>query len=235
MRKTLIIADLHLTSVEGEKLDLFCRFCQNEATQADQLYILGDLFNTWIGDDISLPEYQVVINCLKQLSRSTQVFVMFGNRDFLLANKFEHQSGCTIISEPHLLTHNNQDYMLLHGDSFCSDDVDYQKMKKIFRNRLVQSIFLSLPKKWRLKLSGEIRKKSIQAQSYKSESIMDVNQQTVDQFMADYPGANLIHGHTHRLNTHPCKGYTRYVLGDWSSTQGNAIALGESLERLEIH
>ena len=235
MRKTLIIADLHLTSVEGEKLDLFCRFCQNKATQADQLYILGDLFNTWIGDDISLPEYQVVINCLKQLSRSTKVFVMFGNRDFLLANKFEHQSGCTIISEPHLLTHNNQDYMLLHGDSFCSDDVDYQKMKKIFRNRLVQSIFLSLPKKWRLKLSGEIRKKSIQAQSYKSESIMDVNQQTVDQFMADYPGANLIHGHTHRLNTHPCEGYTRYVLGDWSSTQGNAIALGESLERLEIH
>ena len=235
MSKILIIADLHLTSVESDKLDLFCRFCQNEAAQANQLYVLGDLFNTWIGDDISLPEYQVVINCLKQLSQSTELFVMFGNRDFLLAKKFEQQSGCTIISEPHLVTHDNQDYILLHGDSFCTDDVDYQKMKKALRNRLVQSIFLSFPKKWRLKLSGEIRKKSIQAQSYKSEKIMDVNQQSVDKFMANYPGAHLIHGHTHRQNTHPNKSYTRYVLGDWSSTQGNAISLDESLERLEIH
>ena len=235
MSKTLIIADLHLTSIEGEKLNLFCRFCQNEAKQADQLFILGDLFNTWIGDDISLSEHQVAINCLEKLSKSTKVFVMFGNRDFLLAKQFEQQSGCTLINEPHLLTGSNQNYVLVHGDRFCTDDVNYQKMKKVLRNRIVQLIFLSLPKQWRLKLSGKIRNKSIQAQSYKSAQIMDVNQQTVDNFMANYPGANLIHGHTHRQNTHANESYTRYVLGDWSDTQGNAIELGKSLDWLEIH
>jgi UDP-2,3-diacylglucosamine hydrolase len=235
MSKTLIIADLHLTCVEGEKLDLFCRFCQTEAVNADQLFILGDLFNTWIGDDISLPEYQVVIDCLKNLTKSTAVFVMVGNRDFLLAKKFEQQSGCKLINEPYLLQQNDQDYILLHGDSLCTDDIDYQKMKKVLRNRLVQSIFLNLPKKWRLKLSGEIRKKSIEAQSYKSETIMDVNQDAVDALMAIYPSADLIHGHTHRQNTHLSETYTRYVLGDWSMTSGNAIALDNTLERLEIH
>ena len=235
MSKTLIIADLHLTSVERKKLDLFCRFCQNEALKADQLFILGDLFNTWIGDDISLPEYRQVIGYLKELSKSTTVFVMIGNRDFMLAKEFERKSGCKLINEPHLLKHKNKNYLLVHGDELCTDDIDYQKMKKVLRNRLVQSIFLSLPKKWRLKLSGEIRKKSIKAQSYKSESIMDVNQEAVDRLMVNYPGADLIHGHTHRQNTHPSEDYTRYVLGDWSSTLGNAIALDESLNWLEIH
>jgi len=235
MSKTLIIADLHLTSVEEEKLDLFCRFCDTEATQADQLYILGDLFNTWIGDDISLPEYAVVINVLKNLSKSTKVFVMIGNRDFLLGRKFEKQSGCKLINEPQLISHIQQDYLLLHGDSLCTDDVNYQRMKRVFRNRFVQLIFLNLPKKWRRQLSGQIRKKSIEAQSYKPRAIMDVNQLAVDALMADYPNAHLIHGHTHRQDTHESGAYTRYVLGDWSNTAGNAIALEESLERLEIH
>ena len=235
MRKTLIIADLHLTSIEADKLDLFCRFCQNEAASADQLFILGDLFNTWIGDDISIFEYRVVIDCLKSLTKSTAVFVMIGNRDFLLSSQFEQQSGCQLINEPYLLQQSDQDYVLIHGDSLCIDDIGYQKMKKVLRNRLVQLIFLSLPKKWRLKLSGKIRQKSIKAQSYKSEEIMDVNQDTVDALMENYPNSNLIHGHTHRLNTHVSTNFTRYVLGDWSNTQGNAIAVGESLERLEIH
>ena len=235
MSKTLIIADLHLTAVERDKLDLFCRFCQTEAANADQLFILGDLFNTWIGDDISLTDYQVVIECLKELTQSTEVYVMIGNRDFLLAQKFEQQSGCKLINEPYLLQQNDQDYILVHGDSLCTDDIDYQRMKKVLRNRLVQSLFLSLPKRWRLKLSGEIRKKSIESQSYKSEAIMDVNQGAVEALMANYPGVNLIHGHTHRQNTHPSNSYTRYVLGDWSKNSGNAIALDGSLERLEIH
>jgi len=216
-------------------LDLFCRFCQTEADNADQLFILGDLFNTWIGDDISLSDYSVVIDCLKELTKSTAVFVMIGNRDFLLGKKFEQQSGCKIINEPYLLKHNEKDFVLVHGDGLCTDDLDYQKMKKVLRNRFVQKLFLCLPKKWRLKLSGEIRKKSVEAQSYKSEAIMDVNQDAVDALMSKHPYANLIHGHTHRQNTHSSEAYTRYVLGDWSTASGNAIVLGEALERLEIH
>ena len=235
MSQTLIIADLHLTQVEIDKIELFDYFCTEYASQVDQLFILGDLFNTWIGDDISLNTYQSIANILNKLTKTTKVFVMVGNRDFLLSNTFEKETGCKLIKEPHLLNHNEKNYLLIHGDSLCTDDVDYQKLKKILRNPIIQFIFLHLPKNLRLKLTGQLRKKSIEAQSYKSEKIMDVNQSAVDELMTKYPNIDLIHGHTHRQNTHKMERYTRYVLGDWKNNQGNAIKLGESLERLEIN
>jgi len=235
MQQTLIIADLHLTQVENDKVDLFNQFCTENASKVDQLFILGDLFNTWIGDDISLNAYQSVVTILNKLTKATQVFVMAGNRDFLLSNTFEKKTGCKIITEPYLLKHNEKNYLLIHGDSLCTDDVDYQKLKKVLRNPLIQFIFLHLPKNLRLKLTGQLRKKSIEAQSYKSEKIMDVNQSAVDTLMKKYPNTDLIHGHTHRQNTHKMERYTRYVLGDWKNNHGNAIKLGENLEWLEIN
>jgi len=235
MQQTLIIADLHLTQVENDKVDLFNQFCTENASKVDQLFILGDLFNTWIGDDISLNAYQSVVTILNKLTKATQVFVMAGNRDFLLSNTFEKKTGCKIITEPYLLKHNEKNYLLIHGDSLCTDDVDYQKLKKVLRNPLIQFIFLHLPKNLRLKLTGQLRKKSIEAQSYKSEKIMDVNQSAVDTLMKKYPNTDLIHGHTHRQNTHKMERYTRYVLGDWKNNHGNAIKIGENLEWLEIN
>ena len=235
MQQTLIIADLHLTQVENDKVDLFNQFCTENASKLDQLFILGDLFNTWIGDDISLNAYQSVVTILNKLTKATEVFVMAGNRDFLLSNTFEKKTGCKIITEPYLLKHNEKNYLLMHGDSLCTDDVDYQKLKKVLRNPLIQFIFLHLPKNLRLKLTGQLRKKSIEAQSYKSEKIMNVNQSVVDELMTKYPNTDLIHGHTHRQNTHKMESYTRYVLGDWQNNQGNAIKLGENLEWLEIN
>ena len=235
MLKTLIISDLHLTQIESDKINLFNKFCTEHASKADQLFILGDLFNTWIGDDISLSNYQSIISIFKKLTQTTEVFVMIGNRDFLLSKAFESETNCKLISEPYLLSHNNKKFLLIHGDSLCTDDVHYQKLKKILRNPLVQFIFLHLPKKIRLKLTGQLRKKSIKAQSYKSEKIMDVNQSAVDKLMSKYPGYDLIHGHTHRQNTHTLDEYTRYVLGDWDNGRGNAIKLSESLEWLEIN
>ena len=235
MQQTFIIADLHLTQVENDKVELFNQFCTEYASKVDQLFILGDLFNTWIGDDISLNAYQTIVNVLNKLTKTTEVFVMVGNRDFLLSNTFENETGCKLIKEPHLLNHNEQNYLLIHGDSLCTDDVDYQKLKKVLRNPVIQFIFLHLPKNLRLKLTGQLRKKSIEAQSYKSEKIMDVNQSAVDELMTKYPNTDLIHGHTHRQNTHRMEGYTRYVLGDWKNNQGNAIKLSESLEWLEIN
>ena len=196
MQHTLIIADLHLTQVENDKIELFNQFCTEYASKVDQLFILGDLFNTWIGDDISLNTYQSITTILARLTQVTQVFVMAGNRDFLLSNTFEKETGCKIIKEPHLLNHNENNYLLIHGDSLCTDDVDYQKLKKVLRNPIIQFIFLHLPKNLRLKLTGQLRKKSIEAQSYKSEKIMDVNQSTVDELMTKYPNTDLIHGHT---------------------------------------
>ena len=235
MQQTLIIADLHLTQVENEKIELFNQFCTEYASKVDQLFILGDLFNTWIGDDISLNTYQSITTILNKLTKTTQVFVMAGNRDFLLSKNFEKESGCQLIKEPFELEHNSKKYLLIHGDSLCTDDINYQKLKKVLRNPIIQFIFLNLSKNTRLKLTGQLRNKSVKAQSYKSEKIMDVNQNTTDSLMTKYPGYDLIHGHTHRQNTHNDSNYTRYVLGDWSTQKGNAIKLSDKLEWLEIN
>ena len=235
MLTSLIISDLHLTNVEGDKVNFFNTFCEDHASKADQLFILGDLFNTWLGDDVSLTSHKAIISTLKELTKETKVFVMVGNRDFLLSHNFEAETGCTLINEPYELEHNTKKFLLIHGDSLCTDDINYQKLKKVLRNPLVQYIFLHLPKNIRLKLTGQLRKKSVEAQSYKSSKIMDVNQQTTDLLMSKYPGYELIHGHTHRQKTHTMKNYTRYVLGDWSQDKGNAIKLNESLEWLEIN
>ena len=235
MLTSLIISDLHLTNVEEDKIDFFGNFCKKYASKADQLFILGDLFNTWIGDDVSLLSYKAIIDILKDLSQGTKVFVMAGNRDFLLSKQFESESGCKLISEPYLLEHNDDKFLLIHGDSLCTDDINYQKLKRVLRSPITQFIFLKLSKKFRLKLTGQLRKKSVEAQSYKTEELMDVNQTTTDLLMSNHPGFDLIHGHTHRQKTHNEEKYTRYVLGDWSSTKGNAIKITDKLEWLEIN
>jgi UDP-2,3-diacylglucosamine hydrolase len=234
MLSTLIISDLHLTHVEEDKVKFFDKFCNTHASKADQLFILGDLFNTWLGDDVSISSYKEVISTLKKLTEKTKVFVMSGNRDFLLSRKFEVETGCKLIKEPYVLEHNTKKFLLIHGDSLCTDDINYQKLKKVLRNPIVKFVFLHLPKSTRLKLTGQLRKKSIEAQSYKSETIMNVNQLAADKLMMKYYRYDLIHGHTHRQNTHIMDGYTRYVLGDWDTCKGNAIKLGGSLEWLEI-
>ncbi|MDB9976017.1 UDP-2,3-diacylglucosamine diphosphatase [Candidatus Thioglobus sp.] len=235
MSTSLIISDLHLTNVESDKVNFFNTFCEDHASKVDQLFILGDLFNTWLGDDVSIKSHNAIISSLKELTKKTKVFVMAGNRDFLLSHNFETETGCTLIKEPYELDHNARKFLLMHGDSLCTDDINYQKLKKVLRNSLVQFIFLRLPKHIRLKLTGQLRKKSVEAQSYKSSKIMDVNQQATDLLMSEYPDHDLIHGHTHRQNTHTMKNYTRYVLGDWSQNKGNAIKLSSGLEWLEIN
>ncbi len=235
MPTSLIIADLHLVSNEVEKTQLFVKFCQQEATKVDQLFILGDLFNTWLGDDLSLPNYPLVISTLKELSQSVNIFVMAGNRDFLMSKNFEQASGAKIINSPFLLEDNKQKLVLTHGDELCTDDESYQQLKSILQHPITKFIFLRLPKKWRLKLGGQLRKKSTEAQQYKSRKIMDVNNESVQQLMQKYPNSDLIHGHTHRLDTHKNEDFVRYVLGDWSATQGNAIKIDKGeLNRFEI-
>ena len=235
MLTTLIISDLHLTNVEEDKINFFANFCKKFASNADQLFILGDLFNSWIGDDVSLLSYKEIIKILKDLSQNTKVFIMVGNRDFLLSSQFELESGCKIISEPFFLDHNSNKFLLMHGDSLCTDDINYQKLKSVLRNPITKFIFLKLPKNLRLKLTGQLRQRSIEAQSYKTEELMDVNQATTDSIMSNYPGFDLIHGHTHRQKTHNEKKYVRHVLGDWSSNKGNAIKITDKLEWLEIN
>ena len=235
MKTSLIISDLHLTNVEKDKIDFFANFCKKYASKADQLFILGDLFNTWIGDDVSLANYKKIINTLRDLSQDTKVCIMAGNRDFLLSKQFELKSGCQLIIEPYILELDTNKFLLIHGDSLCTDDINYQKLKRVLRNPITQFIFLKLSKNIRLKLTGQLRKRSIEAQSYKTQELMDVNQETTDLLMSNYSGFDLIHGHTHRQKTHIEEKYTRYVLGDWSNAKGNAIKITNKLEWLEIN
>lgn len=234
MSRALIIADLHLGLNEANKTHLFIQFCQEQATMADRLFILGDLFNAWLGDDLSINDYQEIVLTLKALSLKTKIFIMTGNRDFLLGHDFAKQTNCTLIDAPYLFETNNQQYVLMHGDELCTDDKGYQRLKSVLQHPITKFIFLHLPKKLRLEISIQLQKKSVQTQQYKSRDIMDVNKTAVSQLMQKYPNANLIHGHTHRLDTHVNNDFTRYVLGDWSNNQGNAIEISHQLNRLEI-
>jgi len=146
MLSSLIIADLHLVANEVEKNQLFTAFCKQQATQVDQLFILGDLFNTWLGDDLSLSYYDEIIQTLKDLSHTTQIFIMTGNRDFLLAQTFARQAGCQLIDSPYLLETHGHQYVLTHGDELCTDDESYQQMKSILQHTITKFIFVRLPK-----------------------------------------------------------------------------------------
>lgn len=229
---SLIISDLHL--IDGQS-PLFKHFCRNYAAKYDRLIILGDLFNIWLGDDASILTYDEVISELHNLTKTTEVLVLHGNRDFLLGKDFAAKSGCKIISEPYFLTHDQQKYVLIHGDSLCTDDVNYQRFKRIIRHPLIKFIILSLPQKLRVKLGSYLRQKSQKANQTKPAEITDINQTSTDNFMQNHPNTHLIHGHTHRQNTHKTSTYTRYVLGDWSKNIGNAISLTQKLNRLEIN
>jgi len=231
--KTLIFSDTHLIAGDNPTVKIFKKFCCEIAPKYDQVFILGDLFNTWLGDDLSIGEYKDLIEDLKNLSIKTKIYILHGNRDFLIGKDFEKYLGVKIIFGPYLLETNSKQYVLVHGDELCTDDIGYQRLKLVLQNPIIKSIFQKLPKSARLNLSGHLRKKSTEAQRYKLKEIMDVNPKAVKELMQKYPGANLIHGHTHRLNTHREKSFTRYVLGDWHKT-GNAISIINSVRRLEI-
>jgi UDP-2,3-diacylglucosamine hydrolase len=233
LKSALIIADIHLFVDDIKKNQLLEKLCK-QAENVNQLFILGDLFNTWIGDDLSLSYYAQTISLLKNLSAKTEILVMAGNRDFLLGKEFTQQTNCKIINSPYLLTINKHQYVLTHGDELCTDDKSYQRLKLILQNPIAKAIFIRLSKKLRLKISNKLRKNSIKSQQYKSAKITDVNLQAVNKLMQKYPRANLIHGHTHRRNTHIEKNFIRYVLGDWSATQGSGIEITNKLNWFEI-
>jgi UDP-2,3-diacylglucosamine hydrolase len=233
--KTLIISDIHLLNDNSKKYELFIKFCNQCLTEADELFILGDLFEVWLGDDLSIDHNLGIINTLKKISKDIKIFIMVGNRDFLLGSNFEKKSGCVLIKEPYVLERNNNKYVLIHGDSLCTKDINYQKMKKILQHPIIKFIFLHLPKKLRLKIGKKLRFQSIKATQQKSNDIMDVDENTVKKFMQKYNNTDLIHGHTHKKNTHNYDNYKRYVLGDWSNESGNAIKITNTLSRTEIN
>lgn len=225
---SLVISDLHLGEQEPQITALFLRFLQNVARQAEALYILGDLFEFWIGDDDLTPYHQSIISALKQLTaEGIKLFIIRGNRDFLLGPDFMHASGAQLLPEGTLVNFYGTRTLLAHGDSLCTDDRPYQRYRRIVQRSWVQRLFLHLPLAWRRSIAQKIRRRSSRQGSYQ-----DVNPSAVEAALQHVDAALLIHGHTHRLAVHFLKNHKqRWVLGAWHDS-GSYIRLSDN--RTEI-
>ena len=232
MSEILFISDLHLTPERPETLELFLRFLQQRAQKAKQLYILGDLFDAWIGDDNEQPPIPMIQAAMAELAASgTDLFIMQGNRDFLLGERFANSAGATLLPDPTVADLFGTSALLMHGDTLCTDDQAYMQFRKQIRNPGLIDDFLSRGIPERLKMAAELRRQSGEINSVKASDIMDVNQQTVESTMLRYKANLLIHGHTHRpgehrflLNGEPSR---RLVLSDWRSSGGELIRVAE--------
>lgn len=225
---TLFISDLHLSGERENITELFIDFLDQRASAADALYILGDLFEVWPGDDMIQPDYQQCLSKMKELSdNGLPLFVMQGNRDFLMAEKFAEVSGATLIEDPAIIDLYGTPTLLMHGDTLCTDDVDYQKFRLMVRDPKWKAEFFAKPGEERLAMTTKYRKISKTETARKTMDIMDVNQDTVVQEMLKHNVNQLIHGHTHRPAIHDFiinnSNMKRIVLGDWYE-QGSVLA-----------
>ena len=226
--QSLFISDLHLAPERGETIELFLRFLADRAPSAARLFILGDLFETWIGDDDDTPEYQQVRRGLRALTDSgTQCALTRGNRDFLLGRAFCKASGCRLLTDPALWRFADEPTLLMHGDLLCTDDIAYQRFRRRIRNPLVTWLFQRKSLASRRAIAADYRRKSGAATSEKSTAIMDVNPQTVADYLRRYRATRLIHGHTHRPADHALsldgRPAHRSVLAEWHQDHGEAL------------
>ncbi len=241
MSKILFISDLHLDPERPDITRLFMDFLATEAVTASALYILGDLFEAWIGDDDPTPHHAEVQDALAQLAqRCVPAFFMHGNRDFLVGEEFAARTGMKLLTDPTVISLYGQPTLLMHGDTLCTDDVDYQEFRSMVRNPEWQRQFLSQPLEARQAFAAKARAESKASQSGKAMDIMDANQQAVEAVMREHGVRRLIHGHTHRpgVHTFSLEGETcqRIVLGDWY-TQGSVLTAsheGLSLRSLPL-
>jgi UDP-2,3-diacylglucosamine hydrolase len=236
------ISDLHLHSSRPEVTDCFLKFLGEATETTDSLYILGDLFETWIGDDDPDANHRKVIAALKKFTDTGRAcFFAPGNRDFLVGHRFGRESGVQLLDEATIIDLHGERTLLLHGDELCTDDHAYQKFRFWMRNSIMQKTFLTLPLSARHHIAAKLRKSSMAETALKPEEITDVSQRTVEETMRHFNVRTLIHGHTHRpaihsfaMNTDKA---TRIVLGDWY-TQGSVLewtSSGYSLKSLPLN
>lgn len=226
MPHSLFISDLHLCPTRPAINALFLRFVQDIAPQAEALYILGDFFEYWAGDDdLDDPFHRSITHALASLAqRGTRLYIMHGNRDFLLSDAFMHAAHAILLPDPARIDLYGTPTLLMHGDTLCTDDVAYQQFRIMVRDTAWQRQFLAQPLAQRKAQIEALRKKSEQEKSHKSAEIMDVNLTTVENTLRAQGYPRLIHGHTHRPAHHShvlddmlCE---RWVLPDWYESGG---------------
>ena len=214
------ISDLHLQPGRTDLANAFYRFTREQLKPDDSLYILGDFFDAWIGDDEDEDFYLTVKKHITDTtSNGNPICFIHGNRDFLLGSRFVNETGIKLLSEPYPLKLHNDNVLLLHGDSLCTDDIEYMQFRRQVRDPQWQQQILSLPLHQRRLMAAELRAKSKSMTSNKAADIMDVNQQEVKKLFLEYNVSKIIHGHTHRPKRHKIESgeqnLERIVLGDW--------------------
>lgn len=227
---TLFISDLHLREQAPEINQLFYDFLNGPARDCQALYILGDLFEYWIGDDDGLVQHVDEVAALQSLSaKGVSLYFMHGNRDFLIGQDFAQATGATLLDDPCVIDLYGRRTLLAHGDAQCTDDTEHQAFRAVSRNEANKQRLLALPVEQRRQMAQGLRAISMQNQKtgYKPEDITDVNPQTISEVMQHYDVRLMIHGHTHRPAVHDLfiqgEPAQRIVLTDWHPTHGGYL------------
>ena len=214
----VLISDLHLQASEPFLLEKFEKFLSSKVNGFNNLFILGDLFETWIGDDDESEFNKKIIEILKKVSADgIKVFLMHGNRDFLIGENFCKSINAELLSDYHIYEDGDSKILLLHGDTLCTDDIRYQEFRKLVRNESWRGDFLSKSLKERLEIASGLREMSNEETGDKKNEIMDVNQESVRKVSNEFSIKKMIHGHTHRPFVHEDKDLVRVVLSDWEN------------------
>lgn len=231
----LFISDLHLSPEHPRLVRGFLDLLVHYQNKQTQLYILGDWFNAWIGDDYSAPWLDEIIEALKDFNKKgNRVYFQVGNRDFALNQIFLNKFNGVLLPDIYYLNITGHQYRLEHGDALCTDDVSYQRFRKIIRNPLLVAFLRRTPLSFRTKLVNGFRKRSSADKQQKSYEIMDVNEQAVLSALTDVD--ILIHGHTHRPAIHQVQAKQRIVLGDWREDQAYILEIDpcSNTQQLEL-
>lgn len=231
MKTLRFISDLHLSPERPDISNTFFSYLDNIPKDTHSLYLLGDIFDAYIGDDDDsefLAEIQRRLLTVSQ--RGIELYFMQGNRDFLVGEQFCQAIGCTLLPDPSILKHQGKTYLLMHGDSLCTDDAEYQTFRAQIQHPDNKAFLLSKPLEERRAIARQLRESSKSMSSNKAEDIMDVNTDAVAQALAEHQADILIHGHTHRPFVHPLVGdKQRIVLGDWDrNTAWELVITGDS-------
>jgi UDP-2,3-diacylglucosamine hydrolase len=225
--KTVFISDLHLEADQPKIASIFFQLLKDSVGKSDALYILGDFFESWIGDDDVTEFNTSVIHALKSATDAgLPIYFMHGNRDFLIGKQFLAQTGCQFLSDETVISLYGTPVLLMHGDTLCTLDIAYQKTRKKLRQRWLQTLFLCLPLAWRKKMADKMRASSMKYVQTVTDEIMDVTQDAVLEVMKKHDVKTLIHGHTHKPAIHTFTSDNqlseRIVLGAWH-TCGQAL------------
>jgi len=229
---TLFISDLHLEAARPEIAEQFFAFLKTEAESADALYILGDLFESWVGDDDPNAHCAEIKSAIRSLTDlGIPVFFMHGNRDFMIGDDFANETGVKLLPDPYVLDIHGSKVLLTHGDAMCTDDVEYQAIRQMTRNPEWQAMMLQKPLAERQAFAAQARAASVAHGKTIDDDISDVNADSVAAAFREHGVSMMLHGHTHRPQVHQLEvdgnDAKRIVLGDWYS-QGSVVRWDEN-------